>query len=108
MNVALLNERITIQKAVVISDRIGNRTNAWEDYLSCACTVCGEAGKESASAGQTVEHTDISFTVRSCKDTDAVTSTGYRILFKDTVYDIVLIDHMNYKHKCLKYKCRKA
>ena len=108
MNVALMNERITLQKSVVISDDIGNRINAWEDYYACACTVGGEAGKESAAAGQTVEHTDISFTVRSCALADAVTSTGYRILFYGEAYDIVLIDHMNYKHKCLKYKCRKA
>lgn len=108
MNIALLNERITIQKAVVVSDDIGNRTNAWEDYYSCACTVGGEAGKESSGAGQVTEHTDISFSVRSCKSTDAVTSTGYRILFNGTEYDIILIDHMNYKHKCVKFKCRKT
>ena len=35
MKVALLNEKILIQKAVVITDEIGNRKNTWEDYFSC-------------------------------------------------------------------------
>ena len=107
MNVALLNERIEIQKATVVSDNIGNRKNTWAPYFECACTIGGESGKEVASVAQTVEHTEISFTVRSCTLTDAVTSDYFRIVFKGAVYNIISVDHMNYKHKCLKFRCRK-
>ena len=53
MNVALMNERVTFQKNTVVSDNIGNRTNSWEDYDSCACMVSGESGQENESASHT-------------------------------------------------------
>ena len=46
MNVAMLNERVTFQKNEVVTDRIGNHTNAWTDYYTCAATISGENGKE--------------------------------------------------------------
>ena len=82
MRVALLNEKIIIQKAVVTADEIGNRKNSWEDYYSCYATVSGEDGTEKNVAGNTVEHSDIDFTVRWCTATSEVSSTGYRILFR--------------------------
>lgn len=108
MNIALMNVRITVQKSVVVSDDIGNRKSAWKDYYSCAATVGGEYGQEKEAAAQTVDHSDITFTVRSCASADAVTSDGFRIIFDGGIYDIFSIDHMNYKHKCVKYRCRKA
>ena len=108
MNVGLLNERITFQKNTVVSDRIGNRTNSWEDYYSCACTVGGEYGIEKEAAAQTVEHTDISFTVRYCNIVNAVTAEGFRIAFRNCIYNIVSVDHMNYKKKSIKFRCRKV
>ena len=38
MEIAKLRSRITIQQATVQTDAIGNRTNAWVDYWSCADT----------------------------------------------------------------------
>ena len=38
MKVSLLNEKILFQKNAVVSDVIGNRKNAWEDYYSCFAT----------------------------------------------------------------------
>ncbi len=107
MNIALLNERIEIQKATVVSDDIGNRKNTWLPHFECACTVGGETGKETAVAAQTVEQVDITFTVRSCTLTDTVTAGSFRIVFKGDYYNILAVDHMNYKHECLKFRCRK-
>lgn len=111
MEIGLLNVHITIQKNAVVSDAIGNRTNAWEDYYSCHATVSGEAGtqtSESEVAGNVVDNSDISFTVRWCEKAKAVDSTGYHIIFEGDFYDILAVDHMNYKKKCIKFKCRKA
>lgn len=108
MNIALMNVRITVQKAVVASDAIGNRKNIWKDYYSCAATAGGESGLEKEAAAQTVDHSDVTFTVRSCMLTNAVTSDEFRILFDGGIYDILSVNHMNYKHKCVKYRCRKA
>ena len=107
MNVALLNERITIQKNTVIKDAVGNHKKIWADYYDCACTVGGESGHEKDAVAQTVDHSEISFTVRSCTFADFVTMDGFRILFHDVAYNIVSIDHMNYRHKCIKYRCKR-
>ena len=47
-------------------------------------------------------------TVRYCNKAAAINSTGYRVLFKDEFYDIVNVDHMNFKKKSLKFGCRKV
>ena len=111
MEVSLLNVRITFQKNAVEVDGTGNHKNAWTDYYSCPATVSGEAGRqtsESDTAGTVVDESDISFTVRYCKKASVMDSTEYRVVFDGGIYDIVAIDHMNYKKKCLKFKCRKV
>ena len=108
MKVSLLNEKILIQKAVVIADEIGNRRNDWEDYFSCYATISGENGSEKAEVGQTVEKGTICFTVRYCRVVSDVSSTGYRILFKGVIYNIISLDHLNYKKKSMKFRCERA
>ena len=108
MQISLLNERITFQRNVILTDHIGNHMSSWNDEFSCYATVGGESGKEAAVVGTTVENTDITFTVRWCALTATVSTTGYRIMFKNEIYDIIAIDHMNYKKKCIKFRCRKA
>lgn len=108
MEISLLNVRITIQKQETVVDEIGNHTNAWTDYFSCYATVSGEGGTETAVAGLTVDDSDLSFTVRYSRKTSAVDMLGYRVLFGDGIYNILAIDHMNYKKKCLKFKCQKV
>lgn len=108
MKVLLMNERIQIQKAVVIADEIGNRKNGWEDYFSCYATISGEDGREEAESGQTVENGTICFTVRYCSAVSGISSTGYRILFRGVIYNIISVDHMNYKKKSMKFRCERA
>ena len=108
MDIAMLNERVTFQKNEVVTDRIGNHTNAWTDHYTCAATISGESGREEQDAGQTTEHPDMNVTVRWCRKTAAVTENGYRILFHGELYDIIGIDHFSYKRQALKFRCRKA
>ena len=108
MEIAALNVKVMFQKGTPVSDEIGNRANIWEDCFSCYATVSGEGGTENAVAGLTVENADCAFTVRWCKALDTVCSTGYRIAFAGEIYNILSIDHLNYKKKALKFKCRKA
>ena len=111
MDIALLNTEIIFQKSAVTVDTIGNRKNGWTDFYTCHATVSGEAassvGSEKDSAGTTVDHSAISFTVRWCKTAAEVTSTGYRILFGGEIYNILSVDHMSYKKKALKFRCQK-
>mgnify|MGYP000582712187 CR=1 FL=1 len=108
MNIELLNVRIYIQKNEVISDSIGNRKNAWKDYYTCYATVSAEAGKESTGAGLIVDDSKIDFKIRYCKKAAALTSTGYRVQFGSELYDILAVDHMNFKRKCIKLSCQKV
>ena len=41
MDVAMLNERVVFQKNELVTDRIGNHTNEWNDFYSCAATISG-------------------------------------------------------------------
>ncbi len=108
MDVALLNVKIMFQKNEVVVDAIGNHKNQWVDYYSCHATVSGEGGSEKAVAGLIVEDSDLSFTVRYCRNAAGITTDGYRVVFGDALYNIVSIDHMNYKKKALKFKCEKV
>lgn len=111
MEVSLLSVRITFQKNAVAVDGIGNHKNTWTDYYSCHATAGGEAGKQTSEAdvaATVVDESDISFTVRYCKKVSVIDSTRYRVVFGGELYNILAIDHMNYKKKCIKFKCRKA
>lgn len=107
MDIALLNVKITVQKNETVVDAIGNHKNTWTDYHTCFATVSGEGGSEKSVAGLIVDDSDISFMVRYCKALTDIDSTKCRILFEGSVYNIVSIDHMNFKKKCLKFKCEK-
>lgn len=108
MDIAALNERVMIQVNTVITDRYGNHKNTWEDYFSCYATISGETGKEQAVVGETVEATDMNVTVRYCSQTAAVKSTTHRIIFNNEIYDILAVDHLNYKRHGIKFRCRKV
>ena len=108
MNIALLNERITIQKSVTETDSIGNHRTEWTDFYSCAATVSGESSGEDAENAVTVDNTTADFTVRWCDLLSGISNTEYRVLFKGQIFDILTVNHMNYKKKSIKLKCRKA
>ena len=76
--------------------------------LAQSLNLGGEGGTEKAVAGTTVEDADISFTVRFCRTAEAVSSSGFRIVFREELYDILAVDHLNYKKRALKFRCRKV
>jgi len=108
---ALLNEKVTFFKNTVVTDPVGNHTNEWDEYYTCFATIGGEglaSSKEKEIAGTTVDDGAMTVTVRYCQKASVIDSTGYRILFKDEFYDIVNVDHMNFKKKSMKFSCRKV
>lgn len=108
MKVNLLNVRICISINTVVADAIGNRKNEWKPYFICYATVSAEGGKEMSDAGMVVDNSTMDFTIRWCKKSAAITSTGYRVQFGDALYDIMAVDHLNYKRKGIKLRCRKT
>ena len=63
--------------------------------------------RKKATAGLTVVDSDISFTIRFCKQAAKVTADGFRILFGGEIYNIVAVDHMNYSREALKFRCKR-
>ena len=111
LNVSLMNEKVTFQKNVVVADVIGNHKNVWEDFYTCHATIGGEgmvSSKEKEEAGTIVEDVGMTVTIRYCKKASEIGSTTHRIIFKDEIYDITNVDHMNYRKKSLKFSCRKV
>lgn len=108
MDIALLNQRITLQKSTVTVDSIGNHKSSWEDFYSCAATISGESPNESTDAGMVVDSTKLDFTIRWCRKAAEVTSDGFRVLYNGELYNVLGIDHMNYKRKSIKLKCQKV
>ena len=100
-----LNERITIEKSTVVTDKVGNHRNTWEEYFTCfAYASTYQAQEEEGEV--TAEQKSVVFTVRWCSETRNLTSTGYRIRFRDQLYNIESVDPMNYQKKILKIHCR--
>ncbi len=108
MDIAKLNVKVTFQKNAVQTDAIGNHKTTWEEYYTCHATVGNEGGREKYVAGTSVEDYDIAFTIRWCRKASMIDAIRYRVLFNDELYDIVSVDHMNYKNECLKFRCRKV
>ncbi len=110
MDVAALRSKVTFQKNGTVTDKYGNHKNVWTDYHTCFATIGGEGlagSKEEQAAGTTVEDFSMTVSVRYCQKSAAIDSTHYRVIFMGGIYNIVNIDHMNFKKKSLKFTCRK-
>lgn len=105
MNISLLNTRITIQKNEVATDAIGNHKNVWSDWYCCYATVSSESPSEDTAAGVIVDNTKIDFTIRWCRNAASITPENYRVVFSGELYNILGIDHMNFKKKSITRFC---
>ena len=106
MEIARMNERIIIEKNAVAVDKIGNHVNTWEEYFSCYTYASTYEAQESGDEVKE-ENRSVTFSVRYCLETAAVTSTGYRIHFHGDIYNILSIDPMNYQRKEIRFVCRR-
>ena len=108
MKVAMLNVKIEIQKNAVITDKYGNHKNEWEPYLFCYATVSGETPQQDTEVGLVIDDSRVDFTIRWFAASSVITSTGYRVVYQDEIYDILGVNHMNCKNKAIKLLCRKV
>ena len=104
--IARRNERITIQKNASYTDKYKNHLHTWTDYFSCSAYASTYEASESGDE-VSYEERSIAFEVRYCPEIAAITSTGYRIVFKDENYDIESVDMMNYQKKTVRIKARR-
>ncbi len=109
MNIGLLNERLLFQKNTVMVDAIGNRKQGWDDYYECACTIGGEGLKkmEEDDNAVTEDVSEMTVTIRYCLMASFIDSKGYRVVFRGNTYNIIAVDHLNFKKQALKFRCRR-
>ena len=102
-----LNERVTFQHHEVTVDQYGNHRKSWEDYFSCS-VYANTYAKDEESGVVSNDERQIVFECRYCSELVPVTSSEYRAIFHDDVYNILSVDMMNYQKKMLKFKCQKV
>ena len=100
-----LTQRVIFQRQVVKVDEIGNHVDEWEDCYASWASVTTSALKteEKQEAGQTLENERLDFTVRWCSQTAEITSTGYRIIFKERIYNIDRVDNADFSNRAIKF-----
>ena len=108
MKIARLSERISIQKNEVYMDKYGNHKDGWKDWLSCFAYADTYAKDESNSGATTNEERIVTFEIRYSAKLSDISSTGYRVLFRGSAYDIVSADMMNYSKRSIRLKCRRV
>ena len=101
-----LNQRIIFQRQTSSVDEIGNRLNTWSDYYTCWSAVSTSRlnTTEKTEAAQTLEQERLDFVVRYCPQTSEISSTEYRIVFKERVYDIDSMDNLDFGRKLVKFR----
>ena len=102
MEVGAMRQRITIQKATVTTDEIGNRKNAWTDYHTCFAYVNLSCGKEYEAAGQTLPGDTLVFTIRWCEKLADLDCSQFPILFAARIYNLITVDDVQFRHQRLK------
>lgn len=102
MDIGRMRSRITIQKAVPVSDDIGNRTNEWRDYRSCFAFVNLASGKEYTAAAQTLNGDTLVFVLRWCEDLKDLDPTRFRIVFGGRLFNITCVDDVLFRHESIK------
>ena len=108
MKISDLNIKITFQKKSVEYDEDGIGVSNWEDFYHCHAYASFQGKGEEIFVGMEVDHSEIAFTVRHQRKLEKLDTDGYRIVFHNEIYNILSIDHMNYKRRYLKFRCKKV
>ncbi len=88
VSIADRNQRITVQQNEAVTDRIGNHTSAWADFLELWANATITASTEGTEAGITSMRQTMKAIVLKSAQTTALHSNRYRILFDGEIYNI--------------------
>mgnify|MGYP002624458249 FL=1 len=108
MNIARLNERITLQKNEVVTDQYGNHKTVWTDWFTCFAYADTYEKEESGGSVTTDEERVVTFEIRYCMALSDISSTRCRVLFRGSAYNVEAVDMMNYLKKSIRLKCRRV
>ena len=100
MEIGTLNQRITILEHRTVIDEIGNHITKWEETFSLWAKVTVKTASENTDVGVTKEVQKLEFLVRQSPASLNINSTNFRILFRNSIYNVTgitpLYDYNNY------------
>ena len=100
MEIGTLNQRITILEHRTVVDEIGNHITKWEETFSLWAKVAVKTASETTDAGVTKEVQKLEFLVRQSPASLNINRTNFRILFRNSIYNVTgiipLYDYNNY------------
>lgn len=102
MEIGPMRSRITIQRSSITKDAIGNHLTEWVDFHTCFAYANLASGKEYQAAGQTLDGGTLVFTIRWCDRLRKLDTTGFRIQFEGSIYNITCVDDVQFRHERLK------
>ena len=100
MEIGTLNQRITILEHRTVIDEIGNHITKWEETFSLWAKVTVKTASETTDVGVAKEVQKLEFLVRQSPASLNINSTNFRILFRNSIYNVTgitpLYDYNNY------------
>lgn len=95
---------VTFQKYVEGFDEIGNPSREWQDWKKAYAYVNGLSGAEYWEAANVHQENTVEFVFRWKPFFDSMNTKQFRILFRGAVYNINLIDNLQFRNKTVKIK----
>lgn len=108
MKIGQWRQRIVIQQNRMAMDQDGNQRNEWTDYFTCWAYANNLSGKEYWEAAQVNQQESLFFLVRYSSELKELDSTKYRILFRGDIYNITLVDFVQFQNKVIKLRAEKV
>lgn len=95
---------VTFQKYASAYDEIGNPSGEWKEERKAYAYVNGLSGAEYWEAANVHQESTVEFVFRWHPFFDEMNTKQYRILFKGKIYNINLIDNIQFRNKTVKIK----
>jgi SPP1 family predicted phage head-tail adaptor len=88
MRAGTLNQRIMLQRPVVLQDSTGAEDAAWEDAREVSAKVSPIKGKEALTGGVVLADTDTRFIIRWAPDVAGEMMAKWRLLHRGVPYSV--------------------
>lgn len=95
---------VTIQKYVEGFDDIGNPSNKWTDYAQAYGYANSLSGREYWEAANVQQENTVEFVFRWKPFFDVMNTKQYRLVFRGRIYNINMIDNIQFRNKTVKIR----
>ena len=104
MNAGMFKKLVSFEQYVDGFDEIGNPSQEWVPYKKAYAYVNGLSGSEYWEAANIRQENTVEFIFRWKPFFDNLNTKQYRINFQNNIYNINLIDNVQFKNKTVKIK----